>query len=724
MPDILQTAIRHHQEGRLDQAEALYRGLLRANPVHADALHLLGVISHQRGRHREAVELIERALALHPGTATYHVNLAGAYRAAGDLTQAAAHCRAALRLQPDNAEAHNNLGLALQMLGQADEAGGHFEAALERRPSWPMPYLNLGNLLRAAGRYQEATAVYRDGIRLCAEAPLLRNNLGELLLEMGQPDEALVHCQEATRLRPGEPLALTNLGNVLRALGRTDEARKLYQQAVHAGPALALPYGQMGLLLQAEGKLDEALTWLVEAARRDPDNPRFPRHAAGVLYEQDKPDEAAARLRDVIRRWPGDAEAHNSLGYLLQDQGDMAGARAAYEEAIRLKPDYADAFLNLGLLQSEMGETEQALAAFRTALRHDPNHPEALAGLGLTLRDRLSDQETAACERLLASPPTPVGGRRRAALQYGFAQVLDARGDFGRAAALAGQANHYFKETARQRNQGYDPAEHRAYVDQIIAAYSPAHFERVSGWGLETDVPVFVLGLPRSGTSLVEQILASHPRVSGAGELSFMRDAYRAIPGLVGKQAPGVECVGRLERATVQTLARRYLDGVRRLGGDASRVVDKMPANYLMLGLIATLLPKARVIHTRRDVRDVGLSCWLTHFRHIRWACDLEHIGARIREYQRLMEHWRRVLPMQMLEIDYEEIVADLEPAARRLVAWCGLEWDPACLAFHKTKRVVRTASMNQVREPLYRRAVGHWRHYQDFLGPLLRILA
>jgi hypothetical protein len=308
-------------------------------------------------------------------------------------------------------------------------------------------------------------------------------------------------------------------------------------------------------------------------------------------------------------------------------------------------------------------------------------------------------------------------------LQYGLAQVFDARGQYGRAADLARLANEHYLETARRRGSPYSPEEHRQYVDQLIAAFSPAHFARVRGWGLETDVPVFVVGLPRSGTSLVEQILASHPRVHGAGELTDMRSAYRSLPALVGKHAPGVECVAALSRETVRLLASGYLDRVRRLAPDAARIVDKMPDNYLMLGLIATLFPRARLIHVRRDLRDVGLSCWLTHFKHIRWACDLAHIGTRAREYLRLMEHWRRALPVPMLEIDYEEVVADLEGSARKLVAWCGLEWDPACLAFHRTKRVVRTASMTQVREPLYARSVGRWRHYREVLGPLLQLL-
>jgi tetratricopeptide (TPR) repeat protein len=738
--DVLSAALGLHQQGRLDEAEALYQQLLAADPGHAEALHMLGVLAHQRGRPPQAVELMTRALALQPDNVPCQLNLAEAYRATGDLDRASAHCREALRLQPDSAEAHNKLGLLLQQLGRADEAAAHFEAARASRPSWPLPHLNLANLLLAQGRREEAAAVFRAGAGPCGAAGLvLLTHLGRLLLEMDQPQEALVRAREAVRLCPDDPNLLSNLGQVLTVLERTEEARAAYQQAIrqseqrgYDAARLAQSSAQVGLLLQAEGRFDEALAWFSEAARRDPNNPRFPCHAAGVLAEQDRHDEALARLRELLRHWPDDAEAHNNLGYLLQDRGDLAGALAAYREALRLKPDFAAALLNLGQLHAVVGEQEQALAAYRAVLRLQPDDPDALAALATALRGRLPAEETAACERVLAR--TTLAAKNRATLQYGLAQVLDARGQFARAADLARRANDWSGQDARRRGQGYDPAEDHAYVERIIRACPSAFFEQVRGWGLsrgDAEVPVFVVGLPRSGTSLVEQILASHPHVFGAGELTYLFDISRAFPSLPPRQTTrgkgprkkGAPTPGRLDRATVQALARQYLDRVRALAPRAVRIVDKMPDNYQMLGLIATLLPKAHVIHVRRDLRDVALSCWLTNFARVRWAYTVEDIAARIREYQRLLEHWRRVLPLPILEIDYEEIVADLEPAARRLVAWCGLPWDPACLAFHQTKRPVQTASVHQVREPLYRRSVGRWRHYQDVLAPLLKML-
>jgi tetratricopeptide (TPR) repeat protein len=719
-PDLLQTAVAHHQAGRLDQAESLYRQVLARNPGQADALHLLGVLTHQRGRHAQAAELIERAIGLRPTEAVFHSNLAEAYRVLGDLPRAEASCRQALALAPDNPEAQNILGLVRQQAGRLDEAVAAFQSLIASRPNWPPPYLHLGTLLRQRGSPEVAMALWREGIRQSGDRGL-RLQLASLLLERDHPEEAVHHFQELYRQEPNNPAVLMNLGNALAALGRRDEARGLYRRVIALAPHMSQPHAHLGLLDEAEARWGSALAWFDEAARRQPTDPGHGCHAATALHEMGRTDEALARIHEVIRVYPDHAPGYNTLGYLLQDRGDLPAARAAYQQATRLKPDYADAFRSLGLLLLETGETEQAVTALREALRHDPDNPEALGDLGMALRERLPADEEAACERVLSR--ARLTGRRRAGLQYGLAQVMDGRGQYDRAAELARQANDYLQEEARQRGRGYDPAEHHAHVEKIIRAYSAAHFERVRGWGNDSELPVFVLGLPRSGTSLVEQILASHPQVYGAGELNLMSELNLSLPGLVGRQAPAVECVDALTREHVDGLAGRHLSHVRGLHPSARRIIDKMPDNYLLVGLIATLFPRARIIHTRRDVRDTGLSCWLTHFRSVLWSCDQRHIGERIRKYLRLMEHWRGVLPGRIFEIDYEEIVADVESAARRLVAWCGLEWDPACLAFHATRRVVRTASMAQVREPIYARSVGRWRHYRAHLGPLLEIV-
>ncbi len=245
---------------------------------------------------------------------------------------------------------------------------------------------------------------------------------------------------------------------------------------------------------------------------------------------------------------------------------------------------------------------------------------------------------------------------------------------------------------------------------------TPDFFERVRAFGLDSDLPVFIVGLPRSGTTLVEQILASHSRVFGAGEIKLAGDA---ITALGGQGAGLIEGLRQLDCQTARRLASEHLEALRALNHAALRIVDKMRENYLYLGALASLFPRAKLIHCRRDLRDVAVSCWMTHFREVPWANDQQHIASRFHEYQRIMEHWRKVLPVPLLEVDYEETVADLEPVARKLVAWCGLAWEPACLEFHRAKRPVRTASAVQVRQPVFRTSVGRWKHYEQALVSL-----
>jgi hypothetical protein len=250
----------------------------------------------------------------------------------------------------------------------------------------------------------------------------------------------------------------------------------------------------------------------------------------------------------------------------------------------------------------------------------------------------------------------------------------------------------------------------------MMTVCSPAFFERTRGIGVDSERPIFIVGLPRSGTTLTEQVLASHSQVFGAGEQRLAREDFEA---LAPQEDQALEALVHLDRATAHRIGGQHLERLRELHNDRRHVADKMPDNYLYLGLLAALFPQTKFIHCRRDLRDIAVSCWITNFGSIRWANDPGHIATRFAEYRRIMDHWRQVLPVPVLEVDYEETVADLEGVARRLVEWCGLEWEPGCLAFHEGKRPVRTASVSQVRQPIYQRSVARWKHYEQALGPL-----
>jgi tetratricopeptide (TPR) repeat protein len=721
MPDDLSLAVQHHLAGRLEQAAAAYRVILARDPQHADALHLLGVAAHQQGDHQQAAQLIGQAIALRPGEAAFYANLAEAYRATGQLDRAVTCCRTALALQPGSPEAANNLGLALLAQGDAAAAADQFRAALRGRPDDAMIHNNLGNALRLQGDTAAALAAFRQALQLAAALAEAHSNLGQLLLEQYQAEQALPHCREAVRLRPDLPEAHNNLGNVLHELGRLAEARDCYAEALRLNPALALTYSNMGQALQEEGQLREAVAWYQRGLQHDPNSARIVCNLASALEEQGDFEAAAARYRLALQLDPLYAEAHNGLGFVLHEQGRFPEAVAEYREVLRLKPGFATGYCNLGNILEELGSLEEAQAAFREALRRDPNHAAAWSLLATMLRGKLPAEDLQAMRGLLARPH--LAPARRLALHFGLAHALDGTGAYAEAAEHLERGNALCRALWQKQGQAYDPLAHARWVEGLLAAFTPEFFARTRGFGPDSEVPVFIVGLPRSGTTLTEQILASHSQVHGAGELNCARDGFEALPRVLNQGGPPAECLARLTPEAVRQVAAWHLGRLRELGGPARRVVDKMPDNYFFLGWLSALFPRAKFIHCRRDLRDVAVSCWMTNFRHIRWAADPEHIAARFAAYRRLMGHWRAVLSVEVLEVDYEETVADPEGVARRLLAWCGLEWEPACLDFHRTARPIRTASVAQVRQPVYTRSVARWKHYEPALAPLFRQL-
>jgi hypothetical protein len=279
-------------------------------------------------------------------------------------------------------------------------------------------------------------------------------------------------------------------------------------------------------------------------------------------------------------------------------------------------------------------------------------------------------------------------------------------------------ANAISLEMDRRQKRDYAPAEHERFIDGLIDAFGPNFFARTAGAGLATRRPIFIFGLPRSGTTLIEQVLASHSRVHGAGELRLGRQSFEAMPALLGRTEAPLRCVPHWTVDAIRRLAENHVAALgQHDAGRAERVVDKMPDNYMYLGLLATLFPAAMFVHCRRDLRDVAVSCWMTDFRSIRWAKDPEHIAARFQQYRRVMDHWRLVLPVPIHEVNYENAVADIEGVARSLLHACGLDWEPGCLDFHRTQRAVRTASVTQVREPIYKRSVARWKNYERELS-------
>jgi tetratricopeptide (TPR) repeat protein len=438
----------------------------------------------------------------------------------------------------------------------------------------------------------------------------------------------------------------------------------------------------------------------------------------------DRPAEAAAALEEAFRLNPANADAANMAGMVIQRQGKLDRAMELYRQALRVKADYADAMNNLATCYKEQGSLEEAIAHFRATIRIQPDHTLAyynLSELASDGRYEFPPQDIANLRSLLTrESASPL---MRSVAGFALGAVLDAQGTYDEAFAIFTQANELRRQWLRDNRREFDAARHRAFIDDILHTFDRAYFERSEGWGTDSELPLFVLGMPRSGTTLVEQILASHPSVFGAGELGEFPRLMAQVTG-----TPATEGLARPvpfpSQAVARDVAASYLRILTQLGNGAERVTVKLPENFVYLGLLATLYPRARVIYCRRDPRDVCLSCYFHNFQYMDYSFALEDIAVYYRQYERLMAHWADVLPLAIHEVRYEDLLANQETTTRDLVSFCGLDWDERCLSFYKTRRVVQTASTIQVRKPLSKKSAGRWQNYRAYLGPLVDALA
>ena len=515
---------------------------------------------------------------------------------------------------------------------------------------------------------------------------------------------------------PRQPQVLAILGAACAQLGEFAEAEPCYRALVAQEPNEAMHYYYLGLTLVMQRRLPDAV-------------PVFAR---------------------MLKARPNFPEGHMQMGCLLRDLGRHAAAIEHFEQALRLNPGLSDAAVFLGNLHVFQGDMDAALRRYEQALAQRPDHPDAMAGKALVL-ERRGDKQAA--WELLQPVVAQGGGTPNAVIAYAllaprFAAVAQAqallRGMLGRPGLAPSQQQelHFALGKLCDRQGEYDAAfTHyaagnalaqlpvdvpglRARAEHIKHFFSHNALPQASAPTAETPRPIFIVGMPRSGTSLVEQILASHPQVAAGGELETLQDIERDAGGLLERGEPYPECLTHASADDLTRLAERYYSAIRPLANGARYVTDKLPPNYERLGLIQSLFPDARIIHTQRDPRDTCLSCFFQNFGNTHaYSTNLRALGEVYGIYRDLMAHWHATLKMPILDVAYEDIVADAETNVRRLLEFCGLPWHDDCLNFHASKRYVNTASYDQVRQPLYDSSVGRWRHYEHQLGELLEAL-
>ncbi len=682
----IQIANQLQVSGRLSDSEKVLRQILQVDPKHAHALHLLGVVTYQAGQAILALDLIRQAIAIQPNNALFESNLAEMLRQQGRVDEAIAHGERAVDIDPMMASAHSNLGIALFDKQLYDQAEAEHLKALAIQASLLQSINNLGSIERARKNLPKSIEWYRKALSISPEFLESSTNLGAVLVEDDQSEAAVDPLIKVLNVYPNSPEALCNLGLAYYKLNDFDKAISLLRRSLESRPGYS-----------------EAMIGL-----------------ARVLHETEQGDEAEVILQRVLQKNPSSIEAWSQLGAIYTEGADLQKAEDAYLKVIELDSKNADALTGIANLRMEAGSLKEAEDLLQQALQLDDQNLGARFHLAQVKKVGLGDANLQVLESS-AKDIQSLSKHKQIFLHYALGKAYDDLGEYDKAfpefqkgAALKRQTLNYKSEDEKTR------------TDSVIQTFTPELFERLKGQGNQSNTPIFVLGMPRSGTTLTEQIIASHPSVYGAGELRDYLDIVSdtTLSGIAQSLAYGGD-FSTLTPDLLDKWGSEYIARIQKLGQGAHRITDKMPANYLLLGLIPLTLPNAQIVHVKRDPIDTCLSCFTRLFnRHQSATYDLAELGQHYLNYHRLMEHWRRVLPANsFIEVEYESLISDTEVQAKRLIQELNLEWDPACLDFYKNERRVRTASVTQVRQPIYKSSVERWRHYEQHLQPLLEQL-
>ncbi|HEY5068083.1 MAG TPA: tetratricopeptide repeat protein [Xanthobacteraceae bacterium] len=674
----------------------------------------------QAGQLANAIALYDGIVALNSGVPEVHNNRGAALAGLERFEDAVAAYRRAIALKPDYADAFNNLGNALCEIGKLDEAERALRRAVELRPRWAQCRTNLGLVYKHQARFADAEMAHREAIATGPGLADAYNNLGEILCCLGRLEDAEENLRHAIFLNEHYAEVYANLATTLKAQGRLDEAEAACRQAIALKPRFACAYNALGNVLFDFGRFELAEEAFRTAISLRPHFAEAFSNLGNALREQNRLDEAESAYRQAIAFKSDIAQTHYNLGSVLGEQDRLGEAGLAYRRAIALKPDFADAHNNLGGTLKYLGRFADARRSVERAMQLSPRNPLYLLNLTELKHFVIDDSDSAAMEEL-AQDIEALPVKQQINLHFALAKAYE---DMGR---CDGAARQLLAGNALKRRQ-IQYEEHVALeeLDRIRQVFTPELMQSLEGGGDPSSAAVFIIGMPRSGTTLIEQIIASHPQVFGGGERPNLNLIASGMGASVGRPLPFPNVVPQLSKDDLQRAGARYVAEITRLAPHATRITDKMPANYRLAGLIHLLLPHARIIHAVRDPLDTCLSCFSKLFANGQYQTyDLAELGRYYRHYERVMDHWRRVLPAgRILDVRYEDVVADLASQARRMIAHCGLDWHDRCLTFHETGRPVHTASTVQVRQPIYRSAIGRARRFVPYIQPLLDALS
>ena len=693
--ELIKPIIELFSNGQIQEALDAVETLIKEYPNQPILFNICGVFYKQIGQPDEAVKRFEKALAINPDYAEAHNNLGVTLQNLGQLDSAVESYKKAITSNPEYTEAHNNLGLILQDLGLMDEAVISYEKAITFKPDYIEAHINLGNIYKELKQLDAAVKSYEKVIAINPDYPEAHFNLGNTFRELGQLETAIKSYEKVIAIKPDNADVHFNLGDTLSELGQLDEAVKSYEKAISIEVDFANAHNNLGISLKKLGQLDEAIKCYEKA----------------ISIEIDFTD------------------AHNNLGVVLQQLGQLDKAIKCYKKALAIKPDYLEALNNLGVVLQQLGQLDKAIKCYEKALAIKPDYADAHYNLGFLKQYTANDPQITKMKSLLTD--SKLSPSKRIKLCFALAKVnenLDNQDEFFK----------YLHEANRLRKQelNYSLDRSKTLFSTVKEMFSSPYSDIEKSLSSEPSTihPIFIVGMPRSGSTLVEQIISSHHEVYGAGELTNLQDIIRPIVSdnltkgsniastLIGDKKINLSNAYSIPEKVFLSIRKQYLDVLSNLNTPDSVITDKFPMNFLYIGFILTAFPEAKIIHLKRDARAI---CWsiYSHNMGFNFGNDFDDLAGFYGLYTDLMNYWHQLFPGKIYDMCYEDLTTNQEEETKKLLQYCELDWDKNCLNFHKNKRVVKTASSVQVREKMYQGSSEAWRKHEAYLKPLIKNL-
>ncbi len=673
-------ALRHHHAGQLGAAEKGYLELIEADPVHCYGLYYLGLILRQRGEDTKAIELTQRASRTPQADAALLNDLGTMLCDADRREESIPAFQRGLDLDPTSFILRLNLAGMLLEFARPEQAREHYQFVLQRDADNLLALIGMSRVLLAAGRFDAAVDKLQKAIQISPHDAAAHIYLAQALAASDRLQEAHDAATRAVDLTPQAMNALKCLGSIQMTLEQYESAAQTFRKILKQAPADPSAYGELIHALVDANQEQEAIRVSDEALQAIPDFATGYTYKGNALKQLGRPEEAIEAFRQALAVDPDCSEsAHSNMGMAYMDLGDMQAARRCFKHALEISPYLPEPLFNLARMKNNAAETAEIIQKL-----------EKMTDKGiLNLRERVS-------------------------AHFALGKAYDDAKDYSNAFRHYQQANDLKRRTVRFVSDRFVN-----WVQNFHTTFTREFFQNCREFGLQDPRPVFIVGMPRSGTTLVEQIVSSHPQVYGAGELTVITQLSESLPARLGGSDYPL-AAANLNATVAKEMATEYLQELASMDDEAAHVTDKLPGNFFHLGLIAVLFPRCHIIHCQRNPMDTCLSNFIQLFGagHY-YSYSLEDIAVYYRAYVELMAHWRQVLPITVHEVCYEELVEDQENVSRGLIDYLGLEWDDACLNFYENSRKILTASHWQVRQPMYKTARQRWLHYAPYLENL-----